>query len=308
MRAEQARGGTNRPGVPESVFAMPPGLRMRYDLPAGTLADCVTGYAIYICDDRVPMVNWYLPAPGMIVVLLDAGPMAVRFRRREVPDLPQASAWGPTTHAYRTVTHGGISVGIGLSAEGWSRLTRQSARQWRDQITPLSTVVEPAEVASLIAALESLDDDAAIAPILDRLLPPLFRDPTPADARLRSLGRALNDPGLGGIDDLAASLELTPSALRLLSTNGLGMPVKTALTRARFIRSYVAWLGTGRPAKFKGLGDSYYDQAHFLRDARIFLGSTPRRLDDLETVFLRTSILARAAVIGTGAHVLHEPT
>ena len=306
MRVDQATGGTNQPGVSPDAFAMPAGLRMRYDLPGGALATCVSGYAIYICDDRTPMDNWFLPAPGMIVVLLDAGPMDVQFRTRRQVDLPQASVWGPTTHAFRTTTRGGMSVGIGLTAEGWSRRTRQSARRACDRVSGLDAVIGADAATRLLAALQAVGDDAAIAPLLDRLLPPWFDRADPDDLQVRALDRLVHDPAVTSAEELAARLGMNSRALRQLATERMGMPVKTLLTRARFVRSYAAWLKGGRRTGYDGIDSGYFDDAHFLRDARHFLNSIPRRLDDLETIYLRTSMRARAAVFGAPAHVLHK--
>jgi AraC-like DNA-binding protein len=308
MRVHHAAGGTNSIGIPPSIFAMPQGQRMRYDLPDRRLADCVTGYAIYIGDDRAPLLNWYLPAHAMITILLDAGPVAVQFRHRRYADLNWASIWGATSHAYRTTTHGGISVGIGLTAEGWARLTAQSAGDWRDRVAPLSDLVDPAAVAPLVGALEALEDDAAIAPLLDRMLPPLFADERPEHAQVRAFGALVVTNGIIGVEDVANRLDIDPRALRRLATAHFGMPAKPLLIRARFVRSLVAWLSAGEPASYEGIDSSYFDKSHFLRDARSYLGTTPRRFAGLETSYLRASLRARAAVIGASAHALHAAT
>ncbi|MEG8052478.1 hypothetical protein QP185_02980 [Sphingomonas aerolata] len=54
MNVDQVFGGTHSPGVSPEKFAMPPGMRMRYDLPQASLAECLTGYAIYSASDRNP--------------------------------------------------------------------------------------------------------------------------------------------------------------------------------------------------------------------------------------------------------------
>ena len=116
---------------------MPPGMRMRYDLPQASLAECLTGYAIYSASDRNPLVNWYLPAPVMISILADAGPITVAIGNHRFGPLERASLYGPTSRAFRTVTHGGVAVGIGISAIGWSRMTSRLAGDFRNRIVPL---------------------------------------------------------------------------------------------------------------------------------------------------------------------------
>ena len=305
MRVDQAAGGTNRPGVPAEVFAMSPGRRMRYDVPAPGLADCVTGYAIYISDNREPMHNWFLPAPPMIVILLDAGPVSARFRNADVAAIPRAGVWGPASHAFRLTTRGGISVGIGLSAEGWARLTARSALLLRDRVTPLSRLVPPDAAAQLVGALEALGDDADIAPTLDGLLPGLFTRTPPALDRIRALGHMVLSDDPCGVAEMAERLDVDTRALRRIATENFGMPPKSLLLRARFIRSFSRWMMHGEPPSYEGIDASYFDTSHFLQDAAKYLGTTPRRFARLELDYMRTSLRARAAVLGAAQHSLH---
>lgn len=307
MRVKDFAGGTNLPGVPASAFAMPPGMRMRYDVPAPALANCVTGYAIYAADSRAPMFNWYLPAPPKIIVLLDAGPLSVRLRNRDVHVEDHACVWGPTAHAYRTTTHGGISVGIGLSAEGWSRLAARSARPFANQVVPLTQFTSANMRARLVDALEAVEDDADLAGVLDRMLPEILGPERPGADKLRALDRLVLSDGVIGVEDMAERMGLDPQALRRLAADHCGVPVKALLTRARFVRSFVRWLMAGEPASYQGIDSSYHDVSHFLRDAGKYLGTTPRRFARLEIPYLRASLRARAAVIGPPAHALHKP-
>lgn len=307
MRVDQAGGGTNRPGIAASMFAMPAGMRMRYDIPAADLSSCITGYAIYIAEDTAPMVNWYLPAQAMITILLDAGPMSVTFRNGGHDGLDQACVWGPTSHAFRTLTTGGISVGIGLTAAGWAHFTTRPADECRDRVLPLSDFVGEAVVAELVGALEALTDDADIAPLLDAMLPRLFAGDHPEAPITGALGRLILTDGVINVGDVAARLGIGTSELRRIATRYFGMMPKALLTRARFIRSFTNWLMTGEHASYAGIDSSYFDVAHFLLDARNYLDTTPRRFARRETAYLRASLRARSAVIGAPTHVLHIP-
>ena len=46
---------------------------------SGALRDCISGFAIYADADRRPAINWFLPAPEMICILVDAGPVSVNI-------------------------------------------------------------------------------------------------------------------------------------------------------------------------------------------------------------------------------------
>jgi len=305
MRAGDARGGTNSAGVPPEAFAMPDGMRMRYDVPCPELAELVTGYAVYASDARAPMVNWYLPAPAILSILVDAGPVAVAMRSRTFADIDRATLYGPTSRAFRTVTHGGIAVGIGLTALGWAMLTDISAAGLRDGLVPMARVTGAGAAADLADALAGLATDAGIAPLLDAMLRPLFaRETRHADAirKLTALTVAQDAPT---VSDVARSLALHEPVTRRIASRVFGMPPKPLLSRARFVRAVSAWLCHGEQRAYAAISRDYFDASHFLRDAHSFLGTTPHRFARQDIPFLRASLRARAAVIGAPTHVLH---
>jgi len=306
MRVDQALGGTNREGIAPAVFAMPAGMRMRYDIPDPAIADCVTSYAIYIGEGPEPLVNWFLPAPPMITILLDAGRLSVSIGNRVYPDVHPVSLWGATSRALRAVTRGGIMVGIGLTAIGWGRLTARSADAFRNTISDLVDVIGAAAAAHLINTLDRLNTDAHIAPALDEVLPALFRHDDAQLSAVTALESLILIDGAIGIGDVADRLGISVRDLRRLATRRFGMPAKTLLSRARFVRSYATWLMLGEPSFYSGIDTSYFDASHFLRDAQAYLGTTPRRFAAQPTAYLRASLHARAAVIGAPAHTLHR--
>ncbi|MGU3390028.1 hypothetical protein [Sphingomonas sp. M1A8_2b] len=305
MRPDQVRGGTNSATVPDAAFAMPPGMRMRYDLPDPALAEFVTGYAIYASASPAPMINWYLPAPAMISVLVDAGPLEVSIGNHRFGPLDRASLYGPTSRAFRTETHGGIAVGIGLTALGWARMTARSAGDFHNRVVPLAGVAGPAISTRLTEGLDLLDDDAKIKPLLDSILPSVFRRAHPREALIRAFGALTVTDGVIEMKDVAERLDIPTHELRRMATRYFGMPPKLLLRRARFLRSFIRLITDAGLNDYSKIDSSYFDASHFLRDAGTFLGTTPRRFVASETVFLKASLRARAAVIGAPTQALH---
>ncbi|MBE2994104.1 hypothetical protein IFR23_19095 [Sphingomonas sp. CFBP 13603] len=305
MNLDQVSGGTNSHNVPAGAFAMPPGMRMRYDLPDPSLSEYLTGYAIYASDDRTPMLNWYLPAPAMISVVVDAGPLTVSIGNHRFGPVDRASFYGPTSRAFRTETTGGIAVGIGLSALGWSRLTARSAGDFHNRVTPLSAVLGAELSARLIEGLDALDDDSFIKPLLDAVLGPLFQRAHPREDLIRAFTALTVTDGVIEMKDVADRLDIPTHELRRMATRHFGMPPKLLLRRARFLRSFIGLIRTDGMADYSKIDSSYFDASHFLRDAGTFLGTTPRRFVASDTVFLRASLRARAAVIGAPTQALH---
>ncbi|MBW6524680.1 helix-turn-helix domain-containing protein [Sphingomonas sp. RHCKR47] len=304
MRAEDLRGGTNRPGVPETAFRMPPGLALRYDLPAADLHELVSGYATYAATARDEMVNWFLPAPPMICVLLDAGPVGIAIRNHRFTPAP-VSLYGATSNAFRATTTGGVQVGIGLTALGWVRMFARPAGTFHNRVVPLDQVLHPDVAQQMLSALEAVGDERAIAPTLDAILAPMFMHRHPHEEAIRGFTELMLVDGVIEIGDAAERLGLPTTTLRRLAIYAFGMPPKILLRRARFLRSFVSLLRAGEPMAYHLIDSSYYDASHFLRDANTFLGTTPRRFIAQGTTFMAASMVARAAAIGPATQALH---
>ncbi|HEX8445825.1 MAG TPA: helix-turn-helix domain-containing protein [Sphingomonas sp.] len=298
-------GGTELPAVSPRACAMPPGLAIRYDRPADDIADSITGYHVYSAQGSAERVDWFLPGTANIRIALDAGVIAVTIRRRTYSPIPAVTLFGPTSQAMRAVTHGGTMIGIGVSALGWSRLFAKSASTYRDRIVPLAEAADAELADALFAALSATDRDHQVKAALDAF----FRarlGPYHADAPLirRLMGMIVDEPAdpLAGI---AAELNLPAHTLRRLSTRHFGFPPKLLLLRARFLRSLTRLLAAGEPLDYSKIAPSYFDASHFLRDARAFLGTTPKRFVAQPTIFLQASLRAREAVLGAPTQALH---
>lgn len=305
MLVEQVSGGTNSVDVPAAAFAMPAGMRMRYDLPDAALAEYVTGYAIYAADDRAAMTNWYLPAPAMLSFTVDAGPIDVSIGNHRFGPLERATLYGPTSRAFRTQTHGGIAVGVGLSALGWARMIGRPAADYHNRVAPLGSVLGPQIAERFTIGLDALDDDRLIKPMLDATLAPLFAKRHPHEAMIRAFAALMVTDGVIEMKDVADRLEVPTHELRRMATRHFGMPPKLLLRRSRFLRSFIGLIRADGLNDYSGIDSSYFDASHFLRDATTFLGTTPRRFIGAEIVFLRASLRARAAVIGAPTQALH---
>jgi hypothetical protein len=304
MDRGQMRGGTNSEHVSGRVFAMPTGMRLRYDHPAPQLAEYVTGYAVYAADESAPTTNWYLPRPAMISVLVDAGPVTVSVRNHQFGPLDRVSLYGPTSSAVRVHTNGGIAVHIGISALGWARLTKRSAGEFHNRVVPLSDVMGAVLSADLIVGLDALNDDAGIKPLLDRILAPLFQRPHPRDEVIRAFTALTVTCGVIEVRDVAEQLGIATNDLRRIATRHFGLPPKMLLRRARFLRSFIRLITADGLAEYSLIDSSYFDVPHFLKDASTFLGTTPRRFYLSDTTFLRASLHARAAVLGSPTEAL----
>lgn len=298
LRDPDAAAGFRAPVRPEEPY-------VRYDRPDAALAEAITGYHVYTTASTDERVDWFLPANADICVSLDAGPIAVTIRRRTCNALPDVALIGPTSQAFRAVTHGGTLIGIGLTAIGWSRLFRRPASDFRDRVTPLAEALSPALADELRRVLAATDRDAEVQQALDAFFTKHLRPLHPDTVQIRRLMALLVDERTEGLATLSDELGLPAHTLRRLTSRHFGFPPKLLLVRARFLRSFTGMILAGGELDYASIGPSYHDVSHFLRDAGAFLGTTPKRFMAGPTTFLRAVLSARSLALGAPTHALH---
>ncbi|MEH3041056.1 MAG: helix-turn-helix domain-containing protein [Sphingomonas paucimobilis] len=308
MDLQDITGGTETPGIPPSLFEMRPGMAIRYEQPDPKLADYVTGYHLYAASGpgAMGLENWFLPGTANVRVTLGAGPIAVSIGRFHSDPLPQASLFGPTSHAIHTVTNGGVMIGFGISALGWARFFDGGADRYADRIEPLSAAARPGFADRLVALLSAVRDEQGVKPALDRFLLAEMGPQVADEDRIRSIARMVTDDLPNAVADTAASWDMSPERLRRLCKRHFGFVPKTLLIRARFLRSLVPLIESKGELDYSRIDPGYVSASHFLRDAHAVLGTTPRRFLHAQTEFLVASLRARAAVLGSATQALHR--
>ena len=308
MDVQDIAGGTETPGIPPSLFDMRPGMAIRYDAPDPRLADYVTGYHLYAASGpgAMGLENWFLPGTANVRVTLNAGPIAVSIGRFRSDPLPQASLFGPTSHAIHTVTNGGAMIGFGISALGWSRFFDGPADRYADRIEPLSAAARPGFADRLVTLLSAVRDEHGVKPALDRFLLAELGPRVADEDQIRSIARMVTDDRPNAVADTAAEWGLSPERLRRLCKRHFGFVPKTLLIRARFLRSLVPLIEAKGDLDYSRIDPGYVSASHFLRDAHAVLGTTPRRFLHAQTEFLVASLRARAAVLGSATQALHR--
>jgi AraC-like DNA-binding protein len=277
-------GDIAEPGSdPGGVEAAPETVAIQYCHPDPAVVDWFTAYHHYEVQpgaDGRP--SWILPGTAHIRLMLHAdGPTAVTIGSRRIDPVPQAALYGTTGRAMEVQDGGGVTIGFGISALGWSRLTRCRASDFHNQVVPLSHVLGPDRAERLTRELAGVSREA-LKPVLDGLLPDLLGPATADDSVLRDLTAMIVDSSFAEIGEIASRLQLEPHALRRLALRYFGMTPKLLLRRARFLRSYHRITRISAATDYRAIDPSYYDVSHFLRDAQTFLGMTPRRFHQLQ--------------------------
>jgi AraC-like DNA-binding protein len=129
----------------------------------------------------------------------------------------------------------------------------------------------------LSAAVLAEDDDADRAAVLDTALAPLAPEPRAAYLDLQQLlGAMVEDRTLVRVEQVAELGSLSVRSLQRLFATYLGVSPKSVLARYR-LQDAAAAIDAGEVEDLAGLAASlgWFDQAHFSRDFRSVVGTTP---------------------------------
>lgn len=290
--------GSSVVGVDPASWGLPPGTAFRLDLPAPDLRPFITDYHIQDSDEAVHAgtVTYPLPAWPVIRIILATEAISLQLGPRRYV-LPVASLYGTTTRSMAVTSYGGITIGIGISPLGWSRLFSVSADKVRDQVVPLDTMMPAAAVHALVETLRTADLVKDLGPILNDFLRDRLSPPGPHEEVIVGLTHLINDDKTEDIASATRQLGVEANALRRIAIRYFGFPPKVLLVRARFVRSLVRMMLGDCITDYSKIAPTYFDRSHFLRDARRFLGTTPRRYLMRHNAYMFANLRARRDVI-----------
>ena len=298
--------GSLVPGIDPASFCLPAGTALRYERPVAALNGLVASYAVLDSDPAVfkGPHSWLLPGWARLWIVLTAGRITVRARRRQPDALGTAMLFGSTSCALPATTRGGISVVIDLTPAGWARWVDQPADGLRDQIAPLDRFWPAERTRELVARLYASDRSTGVKAVLDDLLSTTLPPPHRDEAALTAIVAALGQDDVPTAAEAAATIGVSSGALLRLTNRHFGYSIKLLARRTRFLRVLTEMMMADEPADHGATPTGYYSVPHFLRDAKEFLGLTPRRFLALPMPYLRAALRARSMVIGAPVPLL----
>ncbi|MDB5423655.1 MAG: AraC family transcriptional regulator [Phenylobacterium sp.] len=284
------------------------GVSFRYFLPAPALRATITTYYVLEIGRSGLVEELLFPEWANIRLLLDGGWSQTFGDGRTVSHSPpMALMSGVISRTARIRGGPGRAVGIGFLPAGWAAFTPLPARDYVDDIVPLSIFVGAA-ADELLGDVLAAPDDAALVAALDAWLLAHMAGADGAETLLVAAHEALLDPEVRSVAEWARRLGRSPRQAERLALTYFGMSPKALLRRQRFLRSFAA-IREQPPGLWSRMIDpGYVDQSQFIRDFRHFMGMPPRAYFARDFSFLRAAAQARAALLGDPLHALHAAT
>jgi AraC-like DNA-binding protein len=281
-----------------------PKASVRIHLPAPELRGHVTFY--YFVTAHEPLTDFLYPEWGNVRLSL-AGDWMVLNDPRDPPLPGNRTLYGPTDRRGKVVTVGGSTAGFGLTPLGWDRLIGSDASTMANRVREIDGELGVDAAALQAAFVADRGDDLAGTARFDRLLLDLLAKRPPSHPLVLSTDRALRrrPPDVPAFARLAG---VAPRTLHRLCLRAFGFPPKRLLRRQRFLET----LGVIRvtpDSRFGPLiGEAYFDQSHFNRDFRDFMGMTAREYARTPRDLMQAAAAAQVANGITLSFELPEPT
>jgi len=277
----------------------------RYFLPAPELRAMITTYYVIEIGGDGLGEELLFPEWANIRLLLEGGWSQTFGDGRTLSfSAPAALMSGVISRTAKIRGGPGRVVGVGFLPAGWGVFTSLPARDYVDNIVPLSTFVGAA-AEDLMQDVLTAPDDTALVGALDAWLRSRMAVADPPDAALLTAHEALLHPDVRSVAEWARRLGRSARQAERLALTYFGMSPKALLRRQRFLRSFAA-IREQPPGLWARMIDvGYVDQSQFIRDFHYFMGMPPRTYFARDFSLMRAAGKARAALLGEPLHGLH---
>jgi len=274
-----------------------PNFSLRYFSPAAPLRDWVSSYYVFEVD--TPSLADTLRAELPQVRFFFQGGGTFSYGGAPPVPVPSTALCGPTTVAVHFKAHGPLRMfGAGLLPAGWAALVGAGASEFADTVTDLEAVAGPVARRALdrMGEARSHREIVAAADAFFLLMamqskPPPFWFTRAADEWLAS---SINPD----VNDLVAMTGMSSRQIERLALRVYGSSPKMLSRKYRALQAAVR-LGLDPDQGWESAaGGVFYDQSHFIRDFKTFVGMTPSQFTDKDSPWLtRLTIAKRQSLV-----------
>ena len=270
---------------------------LRYFSPAAPLRSWVSSYYLFEAD--APVLSDTLRAELPQVRFMFQGGGTFSYAGATPVSMPPAALCGPTTVAVNFVAQGPLKIfGAGLLPAGWAALVGAGASEFADRLTNLEDVAGPVARRALnrMGEARSHREVVAAADAFFLLLsmqakPPPLWFTRAADEWLAS---SINPD----VNDLVKLTGMSSRQIERLALRVYGASPKLLSRKYRALQAAVR-LGLEPDLGWEiAAGGVFYDQSHFIRDFKTFVGMTPSQFTDKDSPWLtRLTIAKRQSLV-----------
>ncbi len=285
-------------------------VKIRFALPSAELSPYVTTYYHTEVDPspKEPELEDYLHPEWANLRFMEQGWSRSAIGAAPLEEVPSFAVTGPTSQAARFRNSAGRSWGIGLMPLGWACLFDAPASDYADRVTngredPVFAAFAPLAHA-LSGSAQSYAQELAI--IQDHMASLTFATGR-TDEKITAINAALVDPELATVSELSERVGMNIRSLERLSKRAFGFTPKLLMRRQRFLRSLSQFMLDPSLKWLSTLDYHYYDQAHFVRDFKRFMGMSPSAYAKLDKPFLIAAARARMEIAGEAVQGLARP-
>ena len=198
--------------------------------------------------------------------------------------------------------------GIGFLPLGWATFVGKPADSFSNKVCDGRTDPAFQHFATLADSLlkSSSTEEEQLAHIES-----FFRESSPRfgkeDPRIQTIHEVLLEPELPHVSEMATRCDLNQRTLERLCRKHFGFSPKILLRRQRFMRSVADFMLDPSMGWIGAIDSLYFDQSHFVRDCKDFLGMPPSEYSAMDHPVITGFMRERMRVHGSAAQTLDQP-
>ncbi len=252
--------------------------KTRFVLPPPPLQRYLTTY--YFSDIESPdgsdILDLLLPQWASIRYIY-RGSVKMTVPDHKPQDSPLAAMTGPTSLAAPISSKSARIAAFGLLPLGWHKFVGQPASRWANKVVDVETAHKFDLFAKIWSAIRVAESEAEMIDIFNHLLLEALSPTDSEEEQIEAAHLALTDPDIDSVSALSERLQMDTKQLSRFSSRVFGFLPKLLLRRQRFVRTLGQALMNPSQNWSECVDLNYYDQAHFNRDFKRFMGLTPRQ-------------------------------
>lgn len=253
-------------------------------------------HTFYTLEIAVGRAEEFMPAYSAQIMIFLEGGVTIDFPGGRNDPAESLLVNAPQLAFAPCTIHGPVRlVGVSLTPTGWQRFAARPVDAVHDQVLAPDTVFAPEALAELrahIAAAQAgeITSETLATALATAITAQPFPLPAGHGATLAAMTAWLAsslDPPLAA---LHAAVDLSPRQLQRFSRRYFGVAPWQVAKRFRAIRAAMLLANPLLPHALRDAAlESYFDQAHLIRNIRRYTGRTPRQLRD-HTIFRETLV------------------